>query len=138
MTTTIPTATKFDQQCATAIINLCETPNDIETGFTPTPINQLLIEHRDVYDYQDNVIALIDDRFPVHCTHIVKGLDALHYHFIISNARTDTGDAIFLHCDLTMNGFEIVIPQVRVASFTDAVNFAKGINAITEWAVEAA
>lgn len=134
MTTT--TLTDIDADTVKSIILNCHAPNEIETGFTPDPIHTMLEQHM-LID-RTAVISAIADRFPVYCTHIVKGLDAIHYHFMISNAKNANGDWIRLHCDLDHDGFKIVMPNLNITGSDDAINFAKAINAITEWAVEAA
>jgi hypothetical protein len=130
------TLTDIDADTVKSIIRNCHAPNEIETGFTPDPIHTMLEQHM-IID-RSAVINAIADRFPVYCTHIVKGLDVIHYHFMIANAKNANGDWIRVHCDLDLDGFKIVMPNLNITSSVDAINFAKAINAITEWAVEAA
>ena len=129
--------TDMDADTVEAILLDCHAPNEIEKGFTPDPIHQLLNPH--LIADRDAVLNAIADRFPVYCTWILRLTDQHYrYHFCISNAHTQDGDCIFVSCDLHETGYTINLPKINIGSPSDAIYFAKGINAINEWAVEAA
>lgn len=122
------------QRIADAMIGICEQPNQIETGFTPTPIPENLHGNFRVnYDEVDQIMSLIADRFPVFCTSISVTRHTITHYFVITNCLIDRSPAsvwVTFYRDgsvsINQNGCEFTTPD-------NAYAYAKGMNAIAEW-----
>jgi hypothetical protein len=122
----------FDRSVAAEIIASCDAPNIIETGFTPTPISELLRNRMEDISCTDTVLSLVADRFPVYCLEIREETTRMRYYFEISSIN------LRVWCDISRDGFIIHTPGIEFTNADDVIGFAKGMNAITEWAREAA
>ena len=124
------TLTDIDADTVKSIIRNCHAPNEIETGFTPDPIHTMLEQHM-IID-RSAVINAIADRFPVYCLEIREETTRMRYYFEISSIN------LRVWCDISRYGFIIHTPGIEFTNADDVIGFAKGMNAITEWAREAA
>lgn len=122
----------FDRSVAMEIIASCDAPNIIETGFTPTSISELLRNRMEDISSTDAVLSVIADRFPVYCVEIREEMNRMRYLFEISTI------ALRVWCDMRIDGFKIYAPAMELTNADDVIGFSKGMNAITEWAREAA